>query len=174
MKYARLTVLLMILLCSGCASIVGKSVQRVDVRSDPSGADLSIINRGGEAVFQGVTPANVMLKSSAGLFRPQKYKLTFQKSGYEMCITDLNGNISMWYIFGNYGLSMFTMGVGGVLGWVFVDPATGAMWTLGNPPLVYMRPQPGGTSSSDSVGTSSSDSIGTLLLLREIRNGSVN
>ena len=49
--------------------------------------------------------------------------MTFEKPGYQTEAIVLEGTPGGWYIGGNL---LF----GGGMGWLIVDPATGAMWTL--------------------------------------------
>jgi hypothetical protein len=110
------------MLC-GCASIIGKSVYPVAIQSNPGPAKITIVNRDGKEVFQGQTPTTVSLKAGAGFFRGEDYTVTFEKPGYETKKSKIKRGISGWYLGGNFFL-------GGLVGWLVVDPATGAMWTL--------------------------------------------
>ena len=109
--------------CSGCASIISKSSYPVSIKSEPSGADIAIANRKGEVVYEGKTPTVVELKAGAGWFKGQDYVVTFKKIGYETQTAQIKQGLDPWYLFGNI---LF----GGLIGWVIVDPITGAMWTL--------------------------------------------
>lgn len=112
--------------CAGCASIVGKTRQEVAIKSVPSEAKLEIINmRSGAEVFSGTTPAIVMLERSAGYFKKARYKVSIEKQGYTGMEILLEGSPNKWYLFGN-----ILFGAGSPIGYFFVDPATGAMWTL--------------------------------------------
>jgi hypothetical protein len=108
---------------SGCASIVGKSTHPVNISSVPGGADFNIINRNGEVIHHGVTPAVVDLKASAGYFTPANYKVRLCKAGFSDKEIQIKQGLSPWYVFGN-------IFIGGLVGWVVIDPITGAMWTL--------------------------------------------
>ena len=78
----RLTSLTLIAaLVSNCASIVSKSQWPVAVTSNPSGLSFTITNRAGLSVHQGVTPATVVLGSSAGFFRGERYAITAKRGG---------------------------------------------------------------------------------------------
>ena len=110
------------LLISSCASIVSKSNWPVTINSHPSGAAISITNKKGEEVYKGSTPANLMLKSGAGFFGKQSYKITFQLSGYDTRVIPVECKMNGWY-WGNILL-------GGIIGMLIVDPATGAMYKL--------------------------------------------
>jgi len=123
--YPFLRVVLMIAVLAGCASIVSKSEYPVSISSAPQAADISIVNRAGEAVFTGKTPTTVVLKAGAGFFKGANYKVTFKKEGYNPHTAQIERGVDGWYILGN-------ILVGGLIGWLIVDPATGAMWTLEN------------------------------------------
>lgn len=110
---------------TGCASIVSKSEYPVSISSQPEGAEISIINRNGQSVFSGTTPTTIFLKAGAGFFKGENYTVTFKKDGYAPYTAQIQRNIDGWYIAGNFVF-------GGLIGWLIVDPATGAMWTLKN------------------------------------------
>ena len=118
-----LTVALSIAFVAGCASIVSKSEYPVAISSAPEGADIAIANGAGVVVHRGKTPTTVTLKAGAGYFKCQNYTVTFEKAGYTPHTAQIGRGIDGWYIGGNFLL-------GGLIGWLIVDPATGAMWTL--------------------------------------------
>ena len=107
---------------TGCASIVGKSSYTVAVKSNPDGTHFVIKNSNGTAVHNGETPATVVLTSKKGYFKSEQYTLTFSKDGYKEQTVPLTASLSGWY-WGNLLL-------GGLVGMLIVDPATGAMWKL--------------------------------------------
>lgn len=115
------TVFISLSLCS-CATIMGKDSYTVSIQSVPSNAQYEIINRKGTMIRNGTTPDSVSLKSSAGFFKGEHYKITFKKDGYETKTYDLKSGISGWYM----GNVLF----GGPLGILIIDPATGKMFTL--------------------------------------------
>jgi len=106
----------------GCASIVSKSQYPVTISSVPDAATVTIENKAGEQVFRGETPTTVTLNASAGFFSGENYTIHFEKAGYSTATRMLNSEMDGWYI-GNILL-------GGVIGMLIVDPATGAMWKL--------------------------------------------
>ena len=116
---------LSLVLLTGCASILSKSDYPVNISSQPQGADISIVNRSGETVFTGKTPTSINLKAGAGYFKGEIYNVTFKKDGYTLQTAQIERGVDGWYIAGNFVF-------GGLLGWLIVDPATGAMWTLKN------------------------------------------
>jgi hypothetical protein len=113
---------LLAMLSGGCATIVAKGTQKVEVSSEPAGANVSITNRAGVVVHQGATPFTVRLKKGAGYFKKESYLLRFSKEGYQPHELAMQGTMSGWYI----GNLLF----GGLIGMVAVDPNTGAMWRL--------------------------------------------
>ncbi|MGK0464326.1 MAG: hypothetical protein ACJAT5_000738 [Lentimonas sp.] len=110
------------LLFAGCASIVSKSNWPVNVSSNPEGAEFYITNSYGTKIYSGKTPTNVFLDSKKGYFKGEKYKLHFAKDGYGSLIYELNTGLNGWYI----GNIVF----GGLIGFLIVDPLTGAMYKL--------------------------------------------
>ena len=110
------------LLLNSCASIVSKSNYPISINSTPSDAKISITNKKGIEIYKGTTPANLKLKSGAGYFSKASYQVKFEKDGYETKIVPINFKLDGWYI----GNIIF----GGVIGFLIVDPATGAMYKL--------------------------------------------
>jgi len=114
----------MVLLLTGCASIIKGSDQSVSFESNPSDARLVITDvREGKDVYVGSTPFTTSLKRGAGYFKKAKYKVTMEKPGYKKEEVLLEGSPNGWYLAGN-------LVFGGLIGWLVVDPLTGAMWTL--------------------------------------------
>ena len=113
---------LLLLLLSGCSSIISKSEYSVAIDSSPSSSQFVITNEAGQRVHSGVTPASVTLKSSAGFFNGETYIVTFTKDGFAEKQFTINSSVDGWY-FGNI---LF----GGIIGMLIVDPATGAMYNL--------------------------------------------
>ncbi|MEH6559135.1 MAG: hypothetical protein V7459_09710 [Oceanicoccus sp.] len=118
---------------TGCSSIVSTSDYPVAIHSSPSGASFEIVNRTGLTVHSGITPAIITLDSSAGYFKGETYTLTLNRDGYESKIYTLNSSIDGWY-WGNLLL-------GGVLGMLIIDPATGAMYSLPESVDISLDPQ---------------------------------
>lgn len=107
--------------CS-CASIVSKSIYPVTIDSEPRGANVVIHNRRGEQVFTGGTPALVRLKSGNGFFQRGIYDIEISKDGYATKRVEIRSTVNGWY-FGNIVF-------GGIIGFLIVDPATGAMYRI--------------------------------------------
>jgi len=114
---------LSLILLTGCASIVSKSNYPVRITSNPEGAAITIVNSIGQDVFSGKTPTTVTLKAGAGYFKGETYEVTFKREGYVTHAAQIERGVDGWYIAGNVVL-------GGLIGWLIVDPITGAMWTL--------------------------------------------
>lgn len=109
-------------LTTGCATIFGRSNYNVTINSNPSGSNLSIVNKKGVEIYKGTTPATIKLKSSSGYFSKEEYQLKFSLIGHEERIVPLTAKLNGWY-FGNLLL-------GGVIGMLIIDPASGAMYKL--------------------------------------------
>jgi hypothetical protein len=109
---------------TGCASIVRGPDQQVSLASQPAGARLVITDmRENKDIHVGTTPFTATLKRGAGYFKKAMYKVTVEQPGYRKEEVTVEGRPGGWYIGGNV---LF----GGLIGWLVVDPATGAMWTL--------------------------------------------
>jgi len=116
------TVFLLIALLSSCATIVSKSSYPVSFGSDPAGTTVSVTNREHVEVFRGKTPCAVKLKAGSKFFAKEQYTVKFSRKGYDDRIMPINFKLNAWY-FGN-------LLIGGVIGMLVVDPATGAMWRI--------------------------------------------
>lgn len=107
---------------SGCASIFEGQTQAITIRSEPAGATVLVTNREGEKVHTGTTPVTLTLKRGAGYFKSEEYTVAFSKEGFADKKITLTSSVNGWYI-GN-------LLVGGLIGMLAVDPATGAMYSF--------------------------------------------
>lgn len=110
------------LLTTSCASIVSKNKYPLSINSIPSEAKIVITNKKGVEIFSGQTPATVTLKSGSGFFGKASYQVKFEKEGYDSKTVPVEFKLDGWY-FGN-------ILIGGLLGMLIIDPATGAMYKL--------------------------------------------
>ncbi|MGI9305140.1 MAG: hypothetical protein ACR2RB_20905 [Gammaproteobacteria bacterium] len=126
----------------GCASIVSKSSYPVNISSNPENAKIEITDEDGRLVFEGQTPAIVTLETKAGYFSGHDYTILFAKEGFNKHRVTLKSGVDGWYIWGNliFGL---------VIGWLIVDPATGAMWKLPTDVSIHLQQ---GASQQSSAG----------------------
>jgi len=109
---------------SGCASIVGETDQGVTINSTPSKADVVITDESSKEVFAGSTPTTVQLsKSDGSYFGGKTYTVEISKNGYENRTLMIQSSPNGWYVAGN-------LVFGGFIGWLIVDPMTGAMYNL--------------------------------------------
>lgn len=125
MHVGRITAgLLSVLVFAGCATIVGQSgPETLNIRSNPDQAAVSITDETGTKIFEGRTPTMLSLEKKKGYFVGKKYSVTLAKEGFSNYLTSVDTRVNGWYIGGN-------LVFGGLVGWLLVDPATGAMWTL--------------------------------------------
>ena len=108
----------------GCASIVKGGKQNVEVKSVPKGANCDVINARTNTTMSNVTtPATLTLERGGdGYFKYGKYRIRCT-SGDSYQEAYLEGYANGWYIGGNLLL-------GGLIGYLIIDPLTGAMYTL--------------------------------------------
>ena len=121
-----LVVTVSLVMTQGCASIVSDSKYPVTIKSSPEGAHVVISSQHQEKMQSGVTPMTVTLPTKCDKCRfygGEDYTVTFNKEGYNTHTVQLTRNVDGWYILGNIVF-------GGLVGWLIVDPATGAMWKL--------------------------------------------
>lgn len=123
MKWKASSGLFAPLLLAGCASIVGERNQLVEINSEPTEAEVSITDENGQEVYRGITPTTVTLEKADGYFDGQEYTVVFVKDGFDEQIIVITSDPNGWYLLGN-------LVFGGLIGWLIVDPATGAMWSL--------------------------------------------
>lgn len=108
----------------GCATIMGKSApESLNIRTDPTQANVVIFDEAGTKIFEGKTPTSLPLEKKRGYFSGKKYTVKITKDGYLDHSLTVDTTLNGWYIGGN-------LIFGGLIGWLIVDPLTGAMWTL--------------------------------------------
>ncbi|PMR69401.1 hypothetical protein [Halomonas heilongjiangensis] len=109
---------------TGCASIVGDKDQSITINSTPSKAQVLIIDETSKEVFAGETPTTVQLRKADGsYFGGKSYTVHIAKEGFQERTMMINSTPNGWYIGGN-------LVFGGLIGWLIVDPFTGAMYNL--------------------------------------------
>jgi hypothetical protein len=113
--------LLCTILMSSCATIFNRGNPTL-ITTNPNGAKVVITDKNQTVVHQGVSPTSANLKASAGFFKAASYNVSISKKGYPKRNMELRSDISGWY-FGN-------ILIGGLIGMVIIDPATGAMWKM--------------------------------------------
>jgi hypothetical protein len=107
---------------SGCASIVHGGRERVALNSEPADAEVVVVDEQGVEVFRGLTPATVKLKPGKAYFKQKFYTITFAKPGYSPVTVKTDSRIVGWY-WANFA-------IGGLIGFLAVDPVTGDMYTI--------------------------------------------
>lgn len=144
-------------LVTGCATIVGDKEQSITINSSPSNANVLITDERSMEVHSGNTPTTVQLRKSDGsYFGGKTYTVEISKEGFESRTMMINSSPNGWYIGGNLLL-------GGFIGWLIVDPLTGAMYNL--------TPDSINASLGESVATTNDgDSEITLVLIEDVPN----
>ena len=115
-------IVLSLALVTGCSSIVSESMYPVSITSSPTQSNFVLQNRAGVTVHSGRTPETVILNASSGFFKGETYQLIFKRDGYDDKTVEIQSTVDGWY-FGNILL-------GGLIGMLIIDPATGAMFKL--------------------------------------------
>ena len=129
----QLFLILMLLTCSGCSTIMCGSEKTISIQSTPVAASFEIEDASGRVIAHGVTPNTVTLKRGGGWFKQAGYTIWFERDGYEPVGLPIKQKMEVgWYLGGNAI-------VGGLIGWIIVDPLTGAMWTIEDV-QVYLPP----------------------------------
>ncbi len=118
------SVLLIAVLCASCATLFGQSApELLNIRTTPDQARVEIFDESGIKVYEGKTPTIASLEKKKGYFRGKKYSVKISKDGFVEQTLWVDTRVNGWYLAGNIVF-------GGLIGWLIVDPATGAMWTL--------------------------------------------
>ena len=119
-------VLVLALAFTSCSSIVHRGKQDVKIKSQP-GANIVIKDNFGNTIIEGEEQLSVKLDRAKGFFEKGNYVIEVTKEGYKPVTMSLTGEMNKGsYIVGN----LFSWQI---LGWLIVDPLTGAMWTLSTP-----------------------------------------
>ncbi len=105
---------LVLLFSFGCASIVHQTTQEIPVKSDPSGAAVTVACGDVHNDPKLVTPTVVTVHR-----KPNHCVISLNKDGYRPSDTVLRKSVSGWYV--------ANLLVGGIIGFI-VDGANGAMW----------------------------------------------
>jgi hypothetical protein len=108
-----------ILASTGCASIVSDSSYPVTLSGD--GVGYKIKKESGLVMASGTTPNTVSLKAGDGYFSGATYTIAFKSPCRQQNVI-LDSQMDGWYL----GNLLF----GGLIGFLIIDPATGAMFKL--------------------------------------------
>ena len=138
------------LLATGCASIVSKSDWPVTFKSNPSGAKIVIRDHQGKELHNGTTPFTVTLHASKGYLQAATYNFEVTQEGFKPASGTVKAGVNGWF-FGNFGF-------GGLIGFLIVDPLTGAAFRLPPEASVDLLP----------VTTAASTSSLTILALNDV------
>ena len=117
------------------ATFMRDSSQTIPVYSSVEKVDIKIKNKAGLTVFEGQTPTTINLKTAvkSGYFNPEQYTIIASKDGFRTETQIIDWHVSGWYIFGNFIL-------GGLIGYLIVDPITGRMYYLDEDVYINMTP----------------------------------
>lgn len=132
MRSPLLAALALALVSTSCASIVSKSDWPVTIQTNPSGASVKVMDEDGAVVEQGTTPFSMTLDAHEGFFRGEDYTVEAQLSGHAPARLELSSRLNPWY----WGNLIF----GGFIGFLIVDPATGAMWKYRDTYTITLSP----------------------------------
>jgi hypothetical protein len=109
-----------ITLLTGCASVLCGSKQTFSVGSKPNGADVFVYDSRGEKIFESKTPCVATLDRARPDTDRANYVVVVKKQGFASVQIPITSEVNKAFF-----LNIVTGGIG-----FFVDPATGAMWTL--------------------------------------------
>lgn len=119
---------------ASCATVMRENSQIVPLTANTEEVNIKILNKAGNVVFEGKTPTTLSLKTSAsGYFNPEKYRVVASKEGYKDEEVVIDWHVSGWYYIGN-------LVIGGLIGYLIVDPLTGDMYYLDEQVHLNMQP----------------------------------
>ena len=110
---------------TGCATIMHGDRQSVSIVSGKENTKIKVVDEAGNVVSEGTNSLTVALKRGKEMFKGNNYKIVAE-SGSDKQEILLESGVNGAYVVGNFFL-------GGFIGWVIVDPASGAMWTIKTP-----------------------------------------
>lgn len=113
------------LMTTGCATIMHGDRQSVSIVSGKENTNIKVVDEAGNVVSEGTNSLTVALKRGKEMFKGNNYKIVAE-SGSEKQEIQLNSGVNGAYVVGNFFF-------GGLIGWVIIDPVTGAMWTIKTP-----------------------------------------
>lgn len=117
-------------LLSGCATIMGHSEYDISVDCNVPKARIEIYKEG-EVVAEGFSPQKFTLPSKGGFYSPATYTIRFSKEGYESVEEQIQAKFNGWFI-GNCIFLGYSF-----IGYLIVDPLTGAMFKFEDDASVY-------------------------------------
>jgi hypothetical protein len=105
------------------ATILQSGPEPVTITSEPPDARVTITDlRTHQLLVRASTPVIASLARHAGYMRPARYQVVVEKPGYQPYVLLLQAELEQTY-FGNFV-------AGGPLGFLVIDPLTGAMYAL--------------------------------------------
>ena len=111
---------------SSCATVMRENSQSIPIKANVDKVDIKLVDKNGQTVFEGQTPTTVNLN-------PQKYTVIASKDGYKTQTSVIDWHVSGWYYVGNLAL-------GGIIGYLVIDPITGDMYYLDEEVNLNMTP----------------------------------
>lgn len=122
MRVLAVAVLAVALLPS-CATIMQGEHATVRFTTVPQGAAFTVTDEHGALAASGTTPGFAVLPRGEGWFDALRYTVDFELEGYIPHSVSVKSSPSGWYVLGNVIFGDF-------IGWLLVDPASGAMWRI--------------------------------------------
>lgn len=134
-SFLILTISILAGILTACATVMRDNTQTIPIKANIEKVDIKITNKAGEVVFEGQTPTTLTLNTacSSGYFNPEKYTVIASKDGFKTQTTIIDWHVSGWYWAGNFV-------IGGLLGYLIIDPITGDMYYLDEEVNLNMSP----------------------------------
>lgn len=147
---------------TGCATIISDRSYPVSFISEPPGAQIEVKDSDGKTLFSGVTPTTESLDAGNGYFTRGRYTVSSSKEGYTPATQKITASMNGWY-WGNFL-------IGGLIGFLIVDPLTGAMFEIDDQTVTLnLAPAPGAPAPMMST-TSAAAVTEQLIQLKGLRD----
>ncbi len=146
---------------SSCATIMNGNQQKIPISTTPPGAKITIYDSHNMIVWSSKSPTTVYLKRGQGYFQGASYRVVIEKTGYKPKEFQITSTLNAgWYIVGNFF-------IGGWIGWLIVDPITGAMWNL-QPEKISLALESGILKSQNSLNKENTmKKVGLRIILKK-------
>lgn len=125
----NLVVVISMLMLSGCATLFSTSEYPVYIDSVPPKMEIVVTDSDGDIVYRGKTPSVVNLDAGGGYFVRETYTVKLYDGSKVVGEREIENSIDGWYFANWFGATL--------IGFLVIDPITGAMWTLEDHVTVY-------------------------------------
>lgn len=113
-------ILIILGLCSSCASLKSTNVYSIYIETEPPGAEVTLRDKKNIKVGQFISPDSIIVDAGRGFFIRERYSIDLELQGHEDQTVLLPMKLDKWYLSNILFVNL--------LGLFIIDPITGAMW----------------------------------------------